>query len=452
MITTSAVRRGPDLLKSDALVKGLPALVLAVGVVAAGAFVAAAPLTALVTLLAGAGLAVVVMRPALATAFLVASFYFEGYLTGADTGLVTGSKLVGLIAVTAFAVDRVRRPRALVGSTQLWILVAFSLWIVLSTAGAYHRQEAFVSAGRYIMFIVLFFLVLQVARDRHHVDRLIDVVVLASGVAALLGLLAYLSGAVERASGPLENPNDFAFLLGSTVPLALYRLHRAPPPSRLLAAVVTPVLFAAILTSYSRAALVGLAAAGMWALLTRGFRARWCMVALAGFVVTGLLTYQLQPDLVRNTFENKQRISAQNVDTRATFWRVALEQTQSSPLYGIGPGNYVERYAEREYPLGGAVKTTHNAYLDVLAELGIPGLLGLLGFLGVSWSQLRRRSPWDLEADRLRRALAAGFVVAVVGALFMTEQYYPPIWFLAALGASLAGSEREVRVETGRPV
>ena len=31
-----------------------------------------------------------------------------------------------------------------------------------------------------------------------------------------------------------------------------------------------------------------------------------------------------------------------------------------------------------------------------------------------------------------------GFIVACVGALFLTEQYYPPLWFLPAIGASLA--------------
>ena len=48
--------------------------------------------------------------------------------------------------------------------------------------------------------------------------------------------------------------------------------------------------------------------------------------------------------------------------------------------------------------------------------------------------------PADQRTDHLQAALAAGFVVACVGALFLAEQYYPPLWFLPALAASMASS------------
>ena len=41
---------------------------------------------------------------------------------------------------------------------------------------------------------------------------------------------------------------------------------------------------------------------------------------------------------------------------------------------------------------------------------------------------------------RLTGRRAAGFLAACVGALFVTEQYYPPLWFLPAIAASLATS------------
>jgi O-antigen ligase len=87
------------------------------------------------------------------------------------------------------------------------------------------------------------------------------------------------------------------------------------------------------------------------------------------------------------------------------------------------------------------VNTTHNAYLNVLAELGIVGTSMFVGFLIVSWRSLRQRFPAQPELDLLMGALAAGFVVALVGSLFMTEQFYPPLWFLAALGALLVSGQ-----------
>jgi peptidoglycan/LPS O-acetylase OafA/YrhL len=70
-----------------------------------------------------------------------------------------------------------------------------------------------------------------------------------------------------------------------------------------------------------------------------------------------------------------------------------------------------------------------------------------LGYLALSWADLRRRFPDDERSDHLQAALAAGFIVACVGALFLAEQYYPPLWFLPAIGVSLAS--RRAHTEPG---
>ncbi len=93
-----------------------------------------------------------------------------------------------------------------------------------------------------------------------------------------------------------------------------------------------------------------------------------------------------------------------------------------------------------------------EAYLVILAEQGAVGLALFLGYLALSWADLRRRFPGDKRGDQLQSALAAGFVVACVGALFLTEQYYPPLWFLGAVGASLAGGRPRAEAEGDGPV
>lgn len=396
-----------------------------------------APLHAVAALVGLALLAVLMWRPAAATALLASSFYFDGYLVSENAGLITPSKLIGLVAISSFVIDRVRNPRPLLITSHVWALLAMSAWLLLSITVAYDTTQALVVAGRYAMFFVLFFLVLQEAGSRSQTNRLVDVLVISSGVAAVLGLMAYLTGSVERASGPLENPNDFGFVLASSVPLAMYQLNRASPTRRLMGGLATLGIFAAILATFSRAALLGLVAAALWALATGRLRLRWGVVALAGLLLAGAVTYQVQPELVRTTLDHKRSVADQNVESRLVFWGVALEQFATSPLLGVGAGNYQVRYSEFEYPLGDSLKTTtHNAYLDVLAELGAPGLAFFLFFIGLSWAHLRS-GPTDPDDDsRLRDALAAGFVVVLVGSMFMTEQFYPPLWFLAALGVA----------------
>ena len=68
------------------------------------------------------------------------------------------------------------------------------------------------------------------------------------------------------------------------------------------------------------------------------------------------------------------------------------------------------------------------------------GLVLLLGYLAVSWGLLRRRIPDDPATNAFRSSLAAGFVIALVGSMFLTEQYYAPLWLLPALGATLVSA------------
>ena len=120
----------------------------------------------------------------------------------------------------------------------------------------------------------------------------------------------------------------------------------------------------------------------------------------------------------------------------------------------MGPGNFVYRFYEfaprtgerLPFPCQVLTISGEEAYLVILAEQGAVGLALFLGYLALSWVDLRRRFPDDERSDQLQAALAAGFVVACVGALFLVEQYYPPLWYLPAIGASL--TSRSTRTET----
>ena len=99
---------------------------------------------------------------------------------------------------------------------------------------------------------------------------------------------------------------------------------------------------------------------------------------------------------------------------RSAGWGIALDEFGSSPLLGVGPGNFEKRYIEFGLATDddGPI-TTHNAYLNILAELGLPGLVLFLGYLAVSWRLLRRRIPDDPATNAFQSSLAAGFVIAL---------------------------------------
>jgi putative inorganic carbon (hco3(-)) transporter len=399
------------------------------------------PLWTVVGVLTAILLVVAASKLQLAVAILVASFYFDAYLA-VGVGVVTVGKLLGALALVAWFLRWIVARQPIVASPLLWPLAGLAAWIPLSVSTAYDQAAGLSVALRYLTFFVLVFLVVQtVGDDRRTATRMLDVAVAAGAASALVGLYTFFYIANDgRAQGPLEDPNDYAFLLAVTVPLALHRIRWAAGPlHRALAALALLAMFAAILASFSRSALVGLAVAGGWAAVTRRLPLRWVLVVAGGLVALVLVSFLLQPERVGSALAQKRHVAQSNIDQRLVAWQVALEQFRSSPVLGVGPGNFEVRFDEFELPpdpeLGSLA--AHNAYLDVLAELGGPGLCLFLTYLGLAWSRLRRRAPGDPVADALQSALAAGFVVAMVGALFLTEQYYSPLWLLPAVGALL---------------
>jgi putative inorganic carbon (HCO3(-)) transporter len=430
----------------------------AVGALLAAAAMAAfavsrQPQYAVVGVLAIAGASVAAGRLWLAVSLLVASFYFEGYLA-VGVGYLTVIKLIGALAMGAWFLAWSSGRQPVVTVRLFWPVAALAAWLLLSSAMAYDQAAAVLLTSRYLMFFALIFLVVQTV-DGHlaRATQLAAIATAAAAVAALIGLLNFLVAGTERAGGPISDPNDFAFLLAVTAPLALHQAHTARHPAwRVAAALALGLILAGTLATFSRSGIVALLVGGAWSLLTGRLRSGWLLLLVIGGLVLVLSAWLLQTQTVSNALTRKQHIAQSNVDQRLVAWRIALAEYGSSPLLRVGPGNFNGRFIEFGLPAaeGGPI-TTHNAYLNILAELGLPGLLLFLGYLAMSWAVLRRRIPDDPVADGFQSALAAGFIMALVGSLFLTEQYYAPLWLLPALGATLV-RERTSRSEAMEPV
>jgi O-antigen ligase len=389
----------------------------------------------------------ILCRLDIAVAMLAAEFFFNSYLAH-GAGIITIDKGLGALAVGAWLLDWAVTRRPVILTRQLWLLGAFLLWSCVSVGFAVSDKAALVTLLRYVIFATLFFLVLQAVRgERRRADVLIRVLIVAAVAASVIGLVAFLSHHVTRASGPISDPNDFGFILGSSLPLTIYLMRwGARWWSKTLWAVALVMILACTLATFSRSALAGLAAAGLWALVTRRLRLRWLLAVIAVLAVVALGAVTFAPKLVQTAFGAKAHVANANVDVRIGYYRVELAEWEHYPITGVGPGNYVYRFFQfapavdesLPYPSNVLTISGEEAYLVILAEQGAVGLALFLAYLALSWVDLRRRFPDDKQSDQLQTALAAGFIVACVGALFLAEQYYPPLWFLPAVAASLA--------------
>ena len=434
----SAVRRAQFRLRFGAVAGALGLCALALGYAAT-----VHPGYMLVLPIVAALGAVCLTRPFTGVCLLCSSFYFEGYLSPAGQ-VVTAEKLIGLL-VAAGCFGAWSSGRWPYRQTRASVIVLLLLaWLVPTGILASDHTEAALTIGRYVAFVVAFIVVVQaVGGEVDRAERLTRVMVYAAGASAAAGAVFFATGGVFRASGPISDANDFAFLLGSTLPLGLYHARRAERRStRLACGLASALMVATILATLSRGEFVGLAVGGIWAVGSGRVRLRWLLVVAAVAATVAVVATHTINAHVTESVSRKEVIAQNDVSSRLYYWNVALKEFEGNPLTGVGPGQFQVRFFDYAPPYNFAVgtQTTHNTYLNVLAELGAIGFVLFMAYMLSTCASLSRCLRLPGQERGFGVALTASFLVAAVSASFLTEQYYAPLWVLGALAASVASS------------
>jgi len=327
-----------------------------------------------------------VTAPELLLALLVG--WATASLAWAGNPALVVSRVLGLVGVLGLA----RGVRAEVGDTaaaRRWVAgllaaggaaVALDAVLVmrapefLTGAAAKHASQVFVHNNMAASFaMTLAPLVVAAVMGARDWVRAVP------WIAGLTGLLVYLGLLGSRAGllGALV-----AVLVVGGLFLCRPRLARAAPPGRRL------LLGACVLVL-----------AGGLAPLSDGVRGLAKDAYYAGLKLTG--------------------IELHDASFRQLLWRKTLEMSSERPLTGVGAGNFPVEFPRFER-LVAPKPHAHNDALQVLAELGLPGLLLFLSLL-VSTALLLARGlpgPGDRERFALLAGLTGVLVVLMEGGLF----------------------------------
>ena len=160
------------------------------------------------------------------------------------------------------------------------------------------------------------------------------------------------------------------------------------------------------------------------------------------------LGYKLLPGFAANRIQGLW--ANENAIQRMAFFEDGLRIYQKSPIVGNGLAS-VEGLVTSVQPFFYESKYVHNHYIQVLAEMGIPGLVIFLAMLGASAAALLRRRR-EGEADPLLPALCACLAMtalhACAEAVWSIGQYQSMALLilaviLSAFGRPLAFAERK---------
>ena len=91
---------------------------------------------------------------------------------------------------------------------------------------------------------------------------------------------------------------------------------------------------------------------------------------------------------------------------RYDLWRVALDDVADDPLLGDGGGGYQYTYLRKRDTATTNARDAHSVELELLAELGLPGLALFAAAIGGAAARHRPRPPPRPLRGRARRRRA----------------------------------------------
>jgi putative inorganic carbon (HCO3(-)) transporter len=270
---------------------------------------------------------------------------------------------------------------------------------------------------------LFYFLLRGSSLSKGQLWRVVDALVLAATLVALIGLYQYFFTAdiitaegVRRIRGLYGSPNNLSLFLDRVVPvLAAVVLFARQPRRRMAYALCSlPVLFCLYLT-YSRGAwLLGLPAAALFIGLLRGRKTLWISLAVICIIALSLL-----PLIGTERFTSLLDTQGGTTFFRLKLWQASLNMIKDHPLFGVGLDNFLYQYRTR-YVSPEAwqeldLSHPHNIVLDYWTRLGILGIVALVWLEGaffVKGLRLYRRLP-----DHDERALVLGLMASMVACL-----------------------------------
>ncbi len=369
------------------------------------------------------------------------------------------TKLAGaLLALSWFAVLATRRDASLdFLGVHPYVATAIGLflgWATLSMVWAEDPYATLGSVGRYALNLVLFLIVFTAVRSERDLGRILVGFMIGAGFAVGYAFVAPSAEDPGRLATNAQDPNELASVLipGLALAVAVIALYRRRPLIRLLALLTVISCAAGIWLTSSRGGLIALAIALVFAIAISG---RWrplVAIAATALVAASYVYFAgFASDQVRERITEPARGQARLQEGRTTIYQVAWRAFEANPVLGVGSANF-EVSSKHYLDEPGALartdeiidrpKVAHNSYLEVMAELGVVGLLlfATIVLFAVS-SALMAARTFSRADNRRMQAVALCIAVAMVGILaagfFLSGQYSKQLWLLLGLGPAL---------------
>ena len=339
--------------------------------------------------------------------------------------------VIGMITLLAFQKIMLTKVSLLTPRTRLTrFMLLFLAWGVVTTFFSVSPARSILELLRISSFFVLFLLVFNTLETKADIRKLIRAWFFIFGAVALYGIWQHFGEGVTRIYSVFSNPNglgEFCFITAPlVVSLGVYEDERS---RRIWYYLIFCLLALTLFLTGSRASwlstLVAVMAVGILVKKRKLVFSALGLSALVAFAVV------VSP-VLGSVFGQVTRLSG-GLSFRPFLWVSAFDLIKDYPFLGVGLnalGEVLPQYSAVKIPaiyahLSGFLKSgaVHNFYLQIVAQMGIAGLLLFLYFLRVGFVEIRamRRREEDPHSKAILTAGFALILATIAHAFFETS-------------------------------
>lgn len=408
------------------------------------------------------GLALAVVRaPVFGLYVYVATFYLHppSRWWGNDLPDLRWSLLAGLVTLAAtlrLPADS-ERP-SWITTTPAKLLIAYTVWVWVQNAWALDPSSHLDLSILFTKYVILYYLVYRLVNTPRQFTLFLLAHLAGCFYLAWLAFNARFTGRLEGVGGPgIDEANALGMTMATAaaVGAALMLRFRFRDWRCWIPILVMPWVLNALVLTGSRSSLLGLIAGGLtiWYLKPKGYGLKFYGFAALGLVLIGMLAHDQFLSRMRTitvAIDAPEELDL-SAESRIELLKVQMEMAKTNPL-GIGhrgTGVLAPRYLDTKYLTATREdpstmsRTSHNTWMTVLVEQGLPGAIiygWLLGWICVGARKLKRAGR--VNPDSLVLLPAVG-VVAAIAVTQVSGQFVDylkaevVIWFVALLANAL---------------
>lgn len=272
-------------------------------------------------------------------------------------------------------------------------MILFGIIIFIGTITSINPVGSFRDLTIHFVSLGLVFVMVNSINRLEEFNVIVIFVVFSATIVALIGLYQYVVGVpidaawVDVENNPdikarvysvFGNPNVLAEYLIMTIPLSISLMwYSKKIHKKIIFLATSGVLILALVLTLSRGGWIGFAFSALIFVLLVEKR---LLLSAIPIVLGGIL---FLPQSILHRIMSIGNFADSSNAYRLKMWEITLDIIKDNPIAGVGLGHLPFKETFETYIRTMPTYHAHNTYLEIAAELGIPGLIAFLILLFV---------------------------------------------------------------------